>query len=100
MEDVTSGIEIAVQSVLDSANIDPKDGKVLNLTIGTTVNRFGMRFNMIAAHSILSAGQFLCFLAISTEHSVHRLTSPSSADYGWPYCDNQSRTSDVCVPWF
>lgn len=34
--DVTDGIEAAVRNVLTDANVDPRDGKVLSLTIGTT----------------------------------------------------------------
>ena len=34
---VTDGIEAAVRKVLADAGVDPRDGKVLSLTIGTTV---------------------------------------------------------------
>jgi hypothetical protein len=34
---VTDGIEAAVRKVLADAGVDPKDGKILSLTIGTTV---------------------------------------------------------------
>lgn len=35
--DVTDGIETVVRNVLVDANVDPKDGRVLSLSVGTTV---------------------------------------------------------------
>lgn len=34
---VTDGIEAAVRQVLTDAGVDPRDGEILSLTIGTTV---------------------------------------------------------------
>lgn len=39
---VTDGIEAAVRKVLADANVDPRGGKVLSLTIGTTVCLFAL----------------------------------------------------------